>query len=250
MFKKFLLASAILVFFGSCIQVSVSTSNPPQTTVKTIVIPLYSYPLTYPEQYQKLYQIQTLKQMIVIINPSNGAGYRYDPNFADAVYKLKQKGYKVFGYVYSSYSSRPLDSIKQEIDRYNQLYPDLDGFFIDEVSNSQSSYTYYQQISSYIKSYKKMVMLNPGTTVSQEFYTIADFIVVFERDYNFLKTRYIFPQKLTDKDCFLVYGVNTYQTAQEARNYLLNKGANCIYLIDENPPSWFKVSPYLDLILQ
>lgn len=224
------------------------TNTPPQ--IKTVALPLYSYPTTYKEEYENLYQIQTEKQILVILNPSNGAGEKKDQNFVDVITKLKQKGYSVFGYIYSNNALRDINQVKHNIDNYNQFYPDLDGFFIDEVNNNLSSYDYYREIYHYAKSYNKQIILNPGTTVPQEFYDIADFIVVFERDYNFLKTRYNFPQKITDKDCFLVYGVDSYQEAVETKNYLLNKGANCIYIIDENPPTWFKISPYLNLLLE
>ena len=77
----------------------------------------------------------------------------------------------VYGYVATGYGGQPLNDMKDEIDRYQTLYPNLvDGIFLDEMSNLQSKLADYHMLYEYIKtgtpasSYKGgPVIGNPGT---------------------------------------------------------------------------------------
>ncbi|MCX7760847.1 MAG: spherulation-specific family 4 protein [Hydrogenothermaceae bacterium] len=188
------------------------------------------------------------KSVEIIINPSSGVGSSYDQNVEQTILKLKDRGFTVYGYIHSNYSSRNINQIKEEIDSYLQLYPQIDGFFIDETATN--NFNYYQDIYNYGHQKGKRIVLNPGRVVPPEYHTIADKIVIFEDKADNLTTKYQIPSNLTNKDCFLIYGVSDSNTAINIKNYLLNKGASCFYITDEYPTTWFRVSPYLDLLLR
>lgn len=59
----------------------------------------------------------------------------------------------------------------------------IDGFFIDEVKNV--SYDYYANIYNYVKSKNNnlYIVQNPGITPDDNYWNIADKIVVFESPY-------------------------------------------------------------------
>ncbi len=52
------------------------------------------------------------------------------------------------------------------------------------------------------------------------------------------------------KDCFLVYGVRDTAQARELLSYLTSRGASCAYAVDEDPPLWFELSPYMNVLLE
>jgi hypothetical protein len=96
-----------------------------------------------------------------------------DSTYASIISKLMQKGFKVLGYIYSSYGRRSLETIYSEMDRWIRFY-NVDGFLIDEVSTSLETYSYYSSIYSRAKRFGKYVVLNPGTNIDPTFFNIAD----------------------------------------------------------------------------
>ncbi|MCX7738362.1 MAG: hypothetical protein N2Z80_02960 [Hydrogenothermaceae bacterium] len=243
--KTLLLAFPLIFLLSSCGGSSESQTVPKQTTPKAVLIPLYPHPNSYREEYEKVLSLNSKVDILLVVNPSNGPGSNKDESFSQVVDKLKEKGFLVFGYIYSSYGKRDISQLRSEMDKYTQFYPKLDGFFIDEVSNSLSIFGYYSQVYTYGKSLGKRIILNPGTTVPEEFYQVSDMVVIFERDSNFLLQGYNIPSRVSDRDCLLVYGVDTQEKALYTKDYLLKRGFSCFYIIDENPPTWFKLSPYI-----
>ncbi len=65
----------ILSLLFGCGGGSASTSQQEQTrSISTLLVPLYSYPTTYRDDHQRLAQLRTQKEIMVIINPDNGPG--------------------------------------------------------------------------------------------------------------------------------------------------------------------------------
>jgi len=217
-----------------------------------ILIPLYGYPTVYSDEYNKLLSLNPNNQQImVIINPSNGPGRSIDENYSNIIRQIKLKGFKVFGYVYTSYGNRSRKTVQRDIDRYMQFYPEIDGIFFDEVSNDIRKFNYYNQLSNYARSYNKMVILNPGTNIPSQYFSIADFIVTFEKDVSELTENDFNTDK--DKSCFLIYGVKQQQDAYNTINLLKEKGIKCLYITDKTPNDydlWFVLSPYIHMLLE
>jgi hypothetical protein len=233
------------LFFVSC---GGSSSYSPSLTLKTLLIPLYSHPTTSWGEYERLLNTNTNKEVYVVINPSDGVGPAKDPNYESVINQLKQKGFVIFGYFPTEYGRRSIEALKSEMERWTNFYPQIDGFFVDEVSNNFQLFSYYQQVYNHAKGKGKAVILNPGTKVQSQFYSIADKVVVFEQSLSFLRNNYTI-DTVNDKDCYLVYDVQKEQLARETLSHLLNKGISCVYLLDESPPSWFKLSPYMEVML-
>jgi len=117
---------------------------------------------------------------IAIINLANGPDDTVDDTVYNFVETMKNINKDVYGYVYSSYGDRALETVSADIKQWLELYPSLKGFFIDEVSNDYLEY--YTELVQFIHklspSYK--VILNPGIIPDNSFFTIADYIVVAE----------------------------------------------------------------------
>jgi hypothetical protein len=139
----------------------------PTQSVAVYIVPLYSYPCCgYEQEWGKLLNLTTDKEVWVVVNVNNGPGSSVDSTYASIISRLKQKGFKVLGYIYSSYGRRSLKTIYSEMDRWIRFY-NVDGFFIDEVSTSLKTYSYYSSIYSRAKRLGRYVVLNPGTNIDR-----------------------------------------------------------------------------------
>ncbi len=125
----------------------------------------------------------------VILNPSNGPGSEADLSLSDFITALEREGKTPVGYVYTDWGNRSMEEVKKEIDRWLKLYPQVEGFFIDEVPADSGKLAYYKDIYSYVKSkgsYK--VILNPGILPDKAYFSVGDMVVIFESDYGNLNS--------------------------------------------------------------
>jgi hypothetical protein len=133
-----------------------------KTTVNCgIIIPFYQYPSNvYTNASANL--ILDLKRkyqdvvVTVVLNPSSGPGTETDGNYTALIKRLLGAGITVLAYVYTSYGSRPITDIQNDINTYLNLYSFSSvngqyGIFLDEMStsNSSSMLTYYKSIKEY-----------------------------------------------------------------------------------------------------
>jgi hypothetical protein len=242
-----LFLSIFLATLFGCGPLGNNASVQPSKDNYAYIIPLYSYPVgTYEQEWQRLYNLTTVNDVFVIVNPDNGPGEQSDPNFSNAIIRLKSKGFKVIGYVYTSYGSRSLEDVKNDMDKWLNFYGSerIDGFFIDEVAEN---YDYYIEVFQHARNRNKLVILNPGTNIHARFFTIADKIVVFESPLkefeNFQYANYtgLDPKRV----CTIVY-----ETPQDKVSYVENKAkqnnSRCLYIHDRGGwDLYFYLSPYL-----
>jgi len=196
--------------------------------------------------------LTTDKEVWVVVNVNDGPGSSVDSTYVSIISRLKQKGFKVLGYIYSSYGGRSLKTIYSEMNRWIRFY-NVDGFFIDEVSTSLQTYRYYSSIYSRAKRLGRYVVLNPGTNIDPRFFNIADKIVVFESpleeyvNFSYLDYSSVAP----DRVCTIVLN-----TPPDKVDYVMRKatanGSRCVYVHDR-PDNWqtgdsayFYLSPYLN----
>jgi len=116
---------------------------------------------------------------IAIINPNSGPGHSSDPNYINQVNELKKRSIKVLGYVHTSYATRPLDDVKEEIQRFQSWYS-VDGIFLDEVPTQTCYLPYYIHLHTLLVASSLIVVINPGTQTSEEYAKVADVICDFE----------------------------------------------------------------------
>jgi len=247
---RYLLVALVLVALVTAVfLVAVEATQ----SVAVYIVPLYSYPCCgYEQEWEKLLNLTTDKEVWVVVNVNDGPGFSVDSTYASIISRLKQKGFKVLGYIYSSYGRRSLKTIYSEMDRWIRFY-NVDGFFIDEVSTSLKTYSYYSSIYSRAKRLGRYVVLNPGTNIDPRFFNIADKIVVFESpleeyvNFSYLDYSSVAP----DRVCTIVLN-----TPPDKVDYVVQKavanGSRCVYVHDR-PDNWqtgdsayFYLSPYLN----
>ena len=197
---------------------------------KVLILPLYFYNL---KKWKTVENISN--DEIVIINPSNGPGYKIDKNYKNLIKNLSNK--VPIGYIPSNYSKRDFNEIKKEIDEWISLYSDIKGFFIDEVG--KNNYGYYKKIYEYIKSKGHyFVVLNPGTKVNYNYFNIADIVVVYEgRNSNFS----YYCNDLPQKSAIILYNTN-----ENVMKKIINSKCRYIFITNEKFNNYSKLPVYFN----
>jgi len=220
------------------------------TNAKDIDLSIYDYLIpAYWYSYDLNNQLLSIedKSSIVIVNPSNGDFNDLEDIFLDEINKIYQKNNLAIWYVYTKYSKRDIEEVKNRIDNWLKYYPNINWFFLDETSNTADKINYYTNIYNYIKSKDPnlVVVLNPWNIPDKWYLKISDNIVVYENPCN-TYSNYKLEDWLIDKGkkiSFLWYGCDKYQY-----NNLANKYWKYItYFTDDwndlNP--WDNLSNYL-----
>ncbi len=137
------------------------------------------------DEAQKIIQA---KPEILILDKyfSNGA-LNLTPELNDEFHDAK---IKIVTYVSTNNTGKKLDDVIKEIDKQFSNSK-IDGVFIDEVSNisKDSDFNYYSRIYMHIKASfgsDKIVIMNPGQSVSERIMKISD-IVSFEENWIYSK---------------------------------------------------------------
>jgi hypothetical protein len=97
--------------------------------------------------------------------------------------EFKDAGIKVLTYTWTNYGARDLNAVKADID--SQMASDVDGIFVDEVTNieTDAEYDYYSAIHRHIESYgqDKLSVMNPGHyKVTERVMQISDIVSLEE----------------------------------------------------------------------
>jgi hypothetical protein len=118
-------------------------SSPPAPeyvpTGRGMIIPLYIYPDgTAParagwDAVAAVAQSFPDLEVIAVINPASGPGVERDSAYRRAVRRLNRSGAVLVGYVPLGYGARSLRDVDQDLERWQRFYPDVGGFFLDEV---------------------------------------------------------------------------------------------------------------------
>jgi len=197
---------------------------------RKIIIPLYFYDI------DKWDKVAKNRNEIVIINPNNGPGESIDNNYINLINKLNNNQDLAIGYIYTKWGGRDIDEVQADIDKWIEFY-DIKGFFVDEVSTSKEDLNYYEKLTNYIKSKGNYyIVLNPGVMPDNEYFNIADNIVVFEDSVDKLVDNSIC--NLNNKSSIIVYDANETQMENIIRKYK----CKYVYITDDTLPN-----PYDDL---
>lgn len=126
-------------------------------------------------------------KITAIVNPNSGvltSTTTANTDLVTAIASFKGTNHKVVGYVSTLYGNgaRSEADVKATIDKYLELYTNLDGFFIDEMASGSNRLAHYQAIYSYIKSKNSALVVigNPGIYPDQTYADVADTLTTFE----------------------------------------------------------------------
>ena len=185
--------------------------------------------------------------IVVVINPNNGVGNKKSLFYENVILNLVLTNKLPVGYISTNYGKRDIKDIKREIDRWLTYYPQITGFFIDEVSGKSADLNYYDEIVSYIKlkglifNNDFITIFNVGSFPDFGYFNTADNIVVYEGNTDNLD---VFAcDSFPDKSSIIVYN------ASKSDMFDIVEKTNCkyIYITDDKPPNPYDSLPsYLD----
>jgi len=221
----------LLSFIFSCGMESKVEEEKYLSNVNGTVLPVYSYNFTVWDQVVSF--PAGSKKFFVVINPFNGPGVVVDYYYSEFVSAIKESGKIPLGYVYSSWGVRDLQEVEDDIDLWLKLYPEIEGFFIDEVEGTSETFYYYKEITSYIRSLGNFfIVLNVGTFPDEAYFDVADLVVIFENSLDKVENLQVSPFR--DKSACFVYQVpyedwfETFEMVSEFCSY--------VFLTDDSLP--------------
>ena len=152
-----------------------------------LLVPAYFYPEGKGlSLWERLFEASNRAPITAIVNPANGPGEKPDDSYTKIVERAEHTNTRLIGYVSSSYAKRPLTEVKQDIDKWINYYPKIQGIFIDEQASDGRSVDYYSELYKYIRESKglKLVVANPGTVCAEGYFSspAADVICLHESD--------------------------------------------------------------------
>ena len=240
--RRVLIAVMVLLVLAGIYRVTLSPSVG-GTSTPSLLIPLYSYPNC---QWNALMSLKDTYpvNILVIVNPSNGPGNQSDATYQQYIRDLEDSGIIVLGYVWTNYSSRPLNEVETDINNWISWY-NVSGIFFDEVSTTQASESYYSTLVEYLKnkSTSYLAVGNPGTYNSS---TVSDYLSIFDVLVIYDNPGYptSWPANLnSSKLGALVYGVSKFNKAEFSS---LTSKAQYVYVTndDDNNP-WDTLAYYI-----
>jgi hypothetical protein len=216
-----------------------------------VLVPAYFYP-AQGSAWDSLNRAAQRVPLIAIMNPNNGPTTAPIADYSRAVTALRNAGGLVIGYVYSSYTARPVAQVKADIDRYLSFYT-IDGIFVDEMTNDPDAahLAYYAELYSYIKSNRPsyLVVGNPGTKTLADYLLrpTADLLVTFENNTGY--AQYV-PDPWTQTRPATAFSHLCYATAaaETMTNYVdlaARRNAGYIYVTDDSGSNpWDRLPSY------
>ena len=229
-----------------------------------IIIPMYKYPSDALENstYDNIIELAKNNPNVpvtVILNPSSGPGVSTDGNFTATIERLQGASIKVIGYVSTNYTAVTIGAAKLVVDKWLELYPKIDGIFMDEMTNDVSSphVTYYQNLTKYAHSFDLFpVVGNPGADSPIGYFETetADIILIHENSTLPTETQLNgnYGGGYIDYDYHkrgaLVYNQSSYSV--DTLN-LLAKYTGWVYITELDLPNpWADSSSYLEYIFR
>jgi len=150
-----------------------------------IFVPAYFHPsgdnLSY---WDDLVAAASKVPLIVVINPNSGPGEKLDPSYPPIIAKLAKTKAQLVGYISTSYAKVPLEKAKADITAWTKMYPEIQGFFLDEQTSDTEHVNHYRQLVAAAKAArpKGTVVANPGTQCDAAYFDKGgpDWICTFE----------------------------------------------------------------------
>lgn len=203
-----------------------------------IILPLYIYPSSGAwNTLTTSIQANPSLEFMVVVNPSNGPGTtKYpDSNYIANIAKLNAApNVKTLGYVHTQWAGRAATAVQSDINNYaNWAYYagsniKMDGIFFDEAPTAASGVTYMQKVTAYARSKftGSTIVLNPGAIPAAQYYTLADFVTVFEADASSYTTNTLGTVATAKRaaSAFMIYNYKQTQAAQTAVIKALSQG--------------------------
>ncbi len=207
-----------------------------------VIIPFYIYPGSEWSALARAKTKYSSVPIVAVVNPANGPGTHQDPNYLSGIRLLRSAGVTMVGYVATNFADRSLNDVMDDILAYNSLYQ-VDGIFLDEMSNALGYETYYSALGNFAKLLGfGLTVGNPGALVPTSYLGTLDNIVIYERgglpSLESLSTFGLGDRR--DEFSFISYGVSSLNTAFVGSS---SSFVSLLYITDRCMPSPYAALP-------
>jgi len=232
-FKNIFLIIGIFIFLFGCSNISIIK----KISKDNRLIPLYSYP----DYWYK--NSELLNNTTVIINPDNGPGIDIDLEYEKGISFLKEKNTTVYGYVFTGYGERNIETIKEDILKWKKFY-NIDGIFFDETPTNEEFLSKYIEISDYAKSLGiRKIILNPGITTSQKYIDCNNFDIIITLEVSSSEVFDTVENNIPSDKTVLAALIYDYSNSDKIINELNKRNFKYIYLTPDTLPNpWDTIS--------
>jgi len=221
-------------------QIEVKGLASTRLTEKQLALPLYIYPSSGEKSWRDALQSAESVDFI-IANVNNGPGDSSEEAWRNIIPRTVATGIKIYGYVYTLYGRRDGAIVDEEISRWLKLYPEVSGFFLDEVSDDIDNLPYYVERYKYIKTLgNKTVVINPGTVTDEGYMNASDVNTIFESSYDSWQDT-TFPTWInkysSDRFYAIVYNVPDETKMQSVVSSAFKNNITKVFITDGATPS-------------
>jgi hypothetical protein len=120
-------------------------------------------------EWDRLLKCPDPASVVVIANPASGPGKTRDRNFTDVLERARRREVPVIGYVSTKHGGRKPAEVREDVDLWVRLYPDIGGIFFDEQASDEDHVEYYASLYAYAHKYPRLALVvsNPGTECAE-----------------------------------------------------------------------------------
>ena len=225
-----------------------------------MLVPCYFYPSSQGSDWDRMIDMADDygSDIMAIVNPNNGPGTSVNSDYTSVLTSFKNAGGYPLGYVHTSWGTRDIDDVKDDIDNWYTFYSPY-GILLDEQSAAANTtyYYYYQEIYNYIKNKDQYaaVFSNAGTTTRSEYLwydgqNTTDAIGIFENytDYTNFENSSWTSSYSRYNFISLCYNVPNLSTAEDYIDNAVGDGySGYIYCTDDNDGTiWDELPSYFE----
>jgi len=217
-----------------------------------ILVPAYIYPAgDGRKEWQRLIDAASKVEIVAIANPNSGPGYERNLDYAAIFTEASDHGITLVGYVSTGYAKRPIPEVKNDIDAWVRLYPQIRGFFFDQQSREGHDAPQYAELRAYVagKLRDPLVITNPGIPCDEAYLAqaIANVTCVFVNDQGFDQFELPAPLKVYEASRYaaLPYNISNVDAMRAVVKDAIIKRIGYLYISDAKKPNqWGKLPSY------
>jgi hypothetical protein len=217
-----------------------------------LIVPTYIYPTgDGRKEWQRLLDAASKVEIIAIANPDSGPGPERNPDYASIFTEARNQGITVVGYVTTNYGKRPQPDIKNDIDGWVRLYPQIRGFFFDQQPPERQQVGKFAELRDYAKEKlpDALVITNPGVPCDEAYLSqaVSNVTCIFGNFEGF--DRFEVPATLKAYEpirfAAMPYNIAGVDAMKTALRDAIIKQIGYIYISDGKPPTqWSKLPGY------
>ncbi|MFI5454501.1 MAG: spherulation-specific family 4 protein [Isosphaerales bacterium] len=217
-----------------------------------MLVPAYIYPGgDGRKEWQRLIDAASKVEIVAIANPNSGPGYERNLDYAAIFTEASDHGITLVGYVSTGYVKRPIPAVKNDIDAWVRLYPQVRGFFFDQQSREGHDAPYYAELRAYAaaKLRDPLVITNPGIPCDEAYLAqaVANVTCVFVNDQGFDQFELPAPLKVYEASRYaaLPYNISDVGAMRAVVKDAIIKRIGYLYISDAKKPNqWGKLPSY------